>query len=400
MTGTATLPAADAHDVRARLPFVTYLLAGGTFLMGTSEFVVAGLLPEVARDFSVSVAQAGLAITAFALGMVLGTPLMVLLTLRLPRRTTLTLALIVFAVGHVLAALTGVFWVLLAARFLTAVATGAFWAVSSLVAADAAGTRAISVVQSGGMLATVLGVPIGSFAGQLIGWRGPFWALAALAAVAAVAVFRLVAADHGDRPVPRLRSELAALRSGPLWLVLATCGLVTGGVLSVFSYISPLLTDRTGLPSAAVPAVLVLFGIGALVGSLVGGRLGHTHPAAAVFGTAGVTLAAVVALLACSTMPVPTVLLFALLGLSGLSGNSVLVALAIRFGGDAPTLATGLTPSAFNVGTAIGTAVCSALLPSALGELAPPLVGTVAAVGVLLVFGALTLATRRSRIRA
>jgi DHA1 family inner membrane transport protein len=364
--------------------------------MGTSEFVVAGLLPEVARDFSVGVAQAGLAITTFALGMVIGTPLLVLVTLRLPRRTTLTLALVVFAVGHVLAALTGLFAVLLAARFLTAVATGAFWAVSSLVAADAAGTRAIGVVQSGGMLATVLGVPLGSFAGQLIGWRGPFWALAVLAGIAAVAVFRLVPNDHAERPVPRLRSELAALRSGPLWLVLLTCALVTGGVLSVFSYISPLLTDRTGLPGAAVPAVLVVFGLGALVGSLVGGHLGHTHPTATVLGTAALTLTAVGALAACSTLPVPTVALFALLGLTGLSGNSVLVALAIRFGGAAPTLATGLTPSAFNVGTAIGTGICSALLPTALGELAPPLVGIVAAAGVLVVFGLLTLLRSRA----
>jgi DHA1 family inner membrane transport protein len=375
------------------------VLAAGTFLMGTSEFVVAGLLPEVARDFSVGIAQAGLSITVFALGMVLGTPLMVLLTLRLPRRTTLAVALAVYAVGHVIAALTGAFWVLLAARFLTAVATGAFWAVASLVAADTApegsGTRAIGVVQAGGMLANVVGVPLGSFAGQLIGWRGPFWALALLAAVAVVAVLRVVPAEHASREVPRLGPELRALRSGRLWLVLATCGLVTGGVLSVFSYISPLLTDRTGLPEVAVPGVLVVFGVGALVGSLVAGHLGDARPAATMLGTATITLLTVLALAACSTLPIPTVALFALLGLTGLSANSILIAAVIRFAGSAPTVAIGITPSAFNVGTTIGTGISAAALGGPLGDLAPLVVGAVAASLVLVVFGGLTLRERR-----
>ncbi len=396
MTSTATR--IRAVPTRARLPIVTYVLAGGTFLMGTSEFIVAGLLPEVAHDFSVSVAQAGLAITAFALGMVIGTPVMVLLTLRLPRRTTLALALAVFALGHVLVAVTGVFAVLLAARFLTAVATGAFWAVATLVTTDTAGpgsgTRALGVVQGGAMLANVVGVPLGSFAGQVAGWRGPFWVLAALSAASIVAVLRFVPHDRARRPVPRVRKEFAALRSGRLWLVLLTCAFITGGVLSVFSFISPILTDRTGLPNAAVPAVLVLFGIAALIGSLVGGHFGDARPYATTLVTAAVTLAAVVGLIAFSTLPVPTVVLFALLGLTGLSGNSVLIALVIRFAGSAPTLAGALIPSSFNLGTAIGTGISAATLAGGLGPVGPLVVGAVAAVLVLLLTAALTLLER------
>jgi DHA1 family inner membrane transport protein len=380
---------------------VIAVLATGTFLMGTSEFVVAGLLPEVAHDYGVTVAQAGLAITAFAAGMVVGTPLMVLLTLRLPRRTTLVLALGVFALGHVIAALTGVFAVLLVARFLTAVATGAFWAVASLVAADAAGpgrsTRALAVVQSGAMLANVVGVPLGAFAGQLVGWRGPFWALAVLAGVAAIAVARLVPHDAATHEVPRLGSELRALRSGRLWLVLLTCAFVTGGVLSVFSYISPVLTERTGLPASAVPGVLVLFGVAALAGSLASGPLGDHRPRTTMLAAAGTTLVAVVALGATSTLPIPTVALFTLLGLTGLSANSILVAMVIRLAGAAPTLASALIPSSFNVGTAIGTGVTSVALDGALGTLAPVVTGTVGAVLVLVVFGTVALLERRDR---
>lgn len=215
---------------RAPLPLVIYVLTAGTFLMGTTEFVVAGLLPEIAADFGRSIAQAGLAITVFALGMIIGAPSMALLTLRLPRRLTLTLALLVFAAGHVIVALTTSFTIMLAARCLTAFATGAFWAVAAVVAArivgPAASSRALGIVLGGGMLANVLGVPIGALAGQLVGWRGAFWGLAVLALLAAITVARTVPADHAHQPTPSVRAEVAGLRSGRLWLTLATCAAV------------------------------------------------------------------------------------------------------------------------------------------------------------------------------
>lgn len=399
----STRTAASPAPARARVPAVTYVLAAGTFLMGTSEFVVAGLLPEMAQDLGVTVARAGLAITVFAVGMIVGSPSMVLLTLRLPRRVTLTLALLIFAIGHVVGALSGGFAILLLARFVTAVATGAFWAVASLVAAEAAGpgarSRSMGVVQSGGMLATVIGVPLGSFAGQLIGWRGPFWGLAVLAGLAAVLILRLVPQDAPRSQPPTVRAELVALRSGRLWAVLACCALVTGGVLSVFSYISPLLTDRTGLPGSAVPAVLVVFGAAALIGTLLAGRLGDAWPSGTVLVAAAVTLLAILGLAATSTAPVPTVALFALLGLAGLSANPILGLMAIRFGGSAPTLASALTPSAFNLGTAVGTGITSVALAGSLGTLAPLLVGAVSAALLLAVFSGLAVVLRRDRTR-
>ena len=221
--------------------------------MGTTEFLVAGLLPEIANDLNVTPARAGLLITVFAIGMIVGTPGMAILTLRLPRRTTLSLALCVFAVGHVIVAVGSGFGLLLAARFLTALATGAFWAVAAVVASRAAGpdasSRALGVVLGGGMLANIIGVPLGAFAGQLIGWRGPFWVLAGLAAVAVALVVRFVPRDDPHRPRPSVRAEFVSLRSRHLWLVLLSATMIMGGTLATYSYIAPLLTHRPGLPA-------------------------------------------------------------------------------------------------------------------------------------------------------
>ncbi|MGX1673220.1 MFS transporter [Streptomyces sp. NPDC055400] len=369
----------DTHSP-TRLPPVVYVLALGTFLMGTTEFVAAGLLPEIAGDMQVSVAQTGLMITIFAVGMIVGAPLMAMLTLRLPRRLTLILALGIFAVGHVVAAVSSNFALLLGARFVTALATGAFWAVANVVAARAAGpaasSRALGVVGSGAMLANVVGVPLGAFVGQIMGWRGPFWALAALAAAAMLLIARHVPQDGPGQPVVSIRSELSGLRSGRLWLILAACATTTGGVLSTYSYISPLLTDRAGVDAALVPLVLVGFGAGALAGFLVGGRLGDRRPYVTMIAAAAVTALLLLAICLLSGSAAPTIVLVVLLGLFGLGANPVLIALGVRFAGQAPTLGSALTVSAFNFGTAVGSWIAGLALGSSLGATGPAAVGT------------------------
>ncbi|MFD5234020.1 MFS transporter [Streptomyces qaidamensis] len=351
----AEVPTGDRGHPPTRLPLVVYVLALGTFPMGTTEFVVAGLLPEIAGDVGTGVARAGLLITVFAVGMIVGAPLMAMLTLRLPRRLTLILALGVFAAGHVVVALGSGFGALLAARFLTALATGAFWAVANVVAAHAAGpaasSRALGVVGAGAMLANVVGVPAGAFAGQLMGWRGPFWALAVLGAAAMVLIARHVPRDTDGHRAVSVRAELSALRSGRLWLALAACATTTGGVLSTYTYISPLLTGRAHLAAALVPLVLVGFGAGALAGFLVGGRLGDRRPYTTTIAAA-VTTVLLPAICLLSAHPAPTVALVALLGLFGLGANPVLISLGVRFAGRAPTLGSALTVSASNLGTA------------------------------------------------
>ncbi|MCA1222892.1 MFS transporter [Streptomyces sp. 8L] len=396
----------SATGTRAgKLPLVVWVLAAGTFLMGTTEFVIAGLLPEIAGDLGTSVSHAGLLITAFAIGMIVGGPTMALATPRLPRRLTLTSALAVFALGHVVAALSSSFTVILAARVITALATGAFWAVGFVIVTAAAGparaTRAVGVMMGGLTLANVVGVPVGSFVGQYTGWRGPFWALAVLAALAAVFVGRFIPRTE-QRADVSVRAEVRALRQGRLWLALAAAVLIMGGVLATYTYITPLLTDRAGIPAGAVPLVLIVFGLGALGGTAIGGRLGDRHPMATTITAAAVTALALFLLIPLSTGPVTAVALVFLMALAGFTVNPVVTALAVRFAGDAPTLTLALTTSAYNTGIAAGSALAGTALDSSLGLSGPALVGTLSVTLTLLplIVLALTGARRPDRIVA
>ncbi|MEU9344144.1 MFS transporter [Streptomyces sp. NPDC048278] len=367
-------------DKSGALPFVVYLLGIGAFLMGTTEFVIAGVLPELAADLKVGVARAGLLITAFAIGMIVGAPVMGLATLRLPRRSTLVLALAVFAAGHVIAALSSSFTVVFAARVLSALATGTFWAVASIVATAAAGpaarSRALGIMISGSALATVIGVPVGTWAGQAVGWRGTFWALAALAAVVSLLISRFVPADT-TRATASVRSEFAALRQGRLWLSMSATALITGGAMAAFSYITPLLTERTGISAGWVPLVLIGYGLGALAGTNLGGCLGDRKPLATVTGAAIGAALILLLLIPLSAHAVPTIVLVVLLGMAGMAVPPVVTSLAVRFAGDAPTLAAALAVSSFNVGIALGTWIAGSALESSRGLTGPALVGTV-----------------------
>lgn len=399
----ASGPARPSSDDSAptRLPLVAYVLALGTFLMLTTEFVVAGILPEIAGDLQITLAQAGSLITVFAVGMILGAPSMALLTTRLSQRTTLLLALAVFVLGHVFVALASDLALLMVARFITALATGAFWAVAAVVASreagPALGSRAVSIVGAGGSLATVLGVPIGALVAQAVGWRGTFWALAVAAVVASLFIARLVPRDPPALQVMSLRAELADLRSARLWLVLAACVTTTGGVLAAYSYIAPVLTDQAGVPVTLVPLVLTVFGIGSFVGTLLGGRLGDAHPHVVTIVTPAVTTLVLLGIALLSGSAPVLIALVALLGLFGLSANGVLIHLAVTQAGRAATMGSALSVAAFNAGTAVSTGLAGVALTSPLGLDGPAAVGTVVVALTLVPVAALALLSRRRR---
>lgn len=384
---------------RGRMPLVVYVLALGTFLMLTTEFVVAGILPEVATDLGVSLPQAAHLITVFALGMIIGAPVMTMVTMGLSKRLTLVLAMVVFMVGHVVVAVSSDLTVLLAARFVTAVATGAFWAVAAVVATraagPAAGARAMGVVGAGAALATVLGVPAGAVIAQLTGWRGTFWVLAVAAAMATVLVARLVPGESAERAKGSLRAELVGLRSGRLWLTLLACLTTTGGVLAAYSFIAPILTDRAGVPAPLVPLVLTGFGVGSFVGTILAGRFGDAHASLVTILTPAVTVVLLVAIAMVVDAPWLMMVLVVLLGLFGLSANGVLIHFAVRFAGPAAALGSALAVSAFNVGTAIGTATAGLALTSPLGLQGPSLVGAVVVALTLIPAIALAVLSRR-----
>ncbi|MFV9454614.1 MFS transporter [Rhodococcus sp. NM-2] len=396
-TQTAVQPSTSTST---GLPVLVYVLAAGIFLMGTTEFMVAGLLPDVAADLGVDIARAGLLVTAFAVGMIIGPPVMALATLRLPTRATLIGALAVFSAGHVVAAVSDSFTVVTASRVLTALATGTFWATGAVVAAAVAGpgasARALAVLSGGLSLAVVAGVPLGTFAGQFTGWRGPFWMLAVLAVPAIVAVLRFAPGTAtGDTVSVSADSEISAVRPWRVWAVLGAIMLAQAGFLGAYSFISPLLTDRAGISAALVPLVLVGFGVGALVGTALAGRIGDRWPLATIAAAVALTSVLLLVLAATAGHRAIVVGLIIVLGASGLGANPVLIAQTMRFAGHGSRLASSLATAAFNLGTAAGTALAATTLSTSLGVVGPAVLG--AAITATALIPIALLATTRAR---
>ena len=347
-------------EARFRLPTAVLVIGGAVFALGTSEFMLSGLLPEVADDLDVSIPTAGLLISAFAIGMVVGAPVLAAATQRLPRRLTLVVLLAVFGASHVVGALAPGYGLLFASRVVSALACAGFWAVGAAVAISLvpvnARARALAVLLGGLSVANIAGVPGGALLGQHLGWRAAFWAVALMTALGLVGVLLLVPRTEppgGDQRVP-LRSELVIYRDRAVWLAVATTALFAAGTFCFFSYLAPLLTDVTGLGEGWVPVVLVLYGVGALIGTVIGGRLADAH----LFGTlyAGLATAAVVlALLALlARVPVAAVTLAALLGLAAFLCGPGLNARIFNVATAAPTLAGATTTAAFNTGNTVG----------------------------------------------
>ncbi|WP_311214740.1 MULTISPECIES: MFS transporter [unclassified Arthrobacter] len=376
---TGEITADDAS--RKRLPFIVWMLGVVTFVMGTTEMIIAGLLSQVASSLNVTIAQAGLLISVYALGMVIGTPIMSIATLRLPRKATLIMALLLFAVAHVVAASTEDFAVVLIARFVAAIATGTFWAIGAVVAAAAAGpeagAKAMGIMVGGVTLATVLGVPIGTAAGQLFGWQGPFWGLAVLAAGCAALVWKVLPGSKVTDGKANLRAEFRRVRNTRLWVIYIATALIQAAFLGVYSYIAPQLTERAGMAEAIVPLVMIAYGVGALAGTTVGGRFGDRRPYSVV-GTAVAGLIVTMAvLLLWGSDPIIAVLFFTLMGLFGFATAPVLVSEALQTAGPDGVLPIALSNSFFNIGIAVGSGLGGVAIASSLAEQGVPAIGLI-----------------------
>ncbi|MEU0986313.1 Cmx/CmrA family chloramphenicol efflux MFS transporter [Streptomyces sp. NPDC005953] len=340
------------------MPLAVYILGLSVFALGTSEFMLSGLLPPIADDMDVSIPQAGLLTSAFAIGMVIGAPLLAVATLRLPRKTTLITLISVFGLGQVAGAVAPTYEILFASRVISALACAGFWAVGAAVAIAmvpvTSRARAMAVMIGGLSIANVLGVPAGAFLGDHLGWRSAFWAVGLASAVALIGVITLI--PHIPLPAekPRLKRELLIYRDRQVWLSIAVTALAAGGVFAVFTYFAPLLTDVAGMDKSSVPMVLGLFGLGALVGTVVGGRVADAH----LFGVllSGITASTVfLALLALfASTPAVTIALAFLLGLSAFYTAPALNARMFNVAGAAPTLAGATTTAAFNLGNSGG----------------------------------------------
>ncbi|MGG7509700.1 Cmx/CmrA family chloramphenicol efflux MFS transporter [Plantibacter sp. YIM 135249] len=341
------------------MPLRIILLAVAVFAQGTSEFMLAGLLPDLAGDLSISIPQAGLLTSGFAIGMIVGAPLMAVASRRWSPRFALTGFLVVFIAMHVVGAETDSFEVLLVTRIVAAITNAGFLAVtlstvSALVPADRT-ARALAVILGGTTLALIVGVPGGAVIGALLDWRAALWGVGVICVPALLAVaFTTPMRPAGARRCVSLASELLVLRRSAVIVPLVLCALVNGATFCAFTYLAPVATGNAGLTVASVPAVLAVFGVGSFVGVWTAGRFGDRHGALllAIGGTA--LLVGWGALVLFSAIPVVLFVLVLLNGALSFAVGSTLIATSMRAAGDAPTLSGSFATASLNVGAAAG----------------------------------------------
>jgi MFS transporter, DHA1 family, inner membrane transport protein len=357
-------------------------LAIGAFGIGTTEFVVMGMLPEIADGLGVSVSAVGLLISAYAVGVVLGAPTLTALGVRFSPRQTLVALMVVFVVGNALSAVAPTYETLAAARVLTALAHGSFFGVGAVAARRLVpperATQAISLMMVGLTLANVVGVPVGTFVAQQLSWRLVLGGIAVIGLVTIAGLLAWLPAGTGERG--DLRAELAAFRRGQVWLVLGLTMVGFAALFSVYSYVSPILTDLAGLPEGWVTPVLALFGVGTTVGTLAGGRLGDRFGWSFVVAGLLATAALLATFSFLARSAVAAVVLLVLFGtvafaMGPVVQNGVIEAARVRGG----SLVSAANQAAFNVANAVGAALGALVLSLGLGYTAPMWVGAVLA---------------------
>ncbi|ASY31443.1 Cmx/CmrA family chloramphenicol efflux MFS transporter [Streptomyces sp. CLI2509] len=357
------------------MPLALYPLALAVFAMGTSEFMLAGLLPGLAPDLGVTVATAGLLTPAFAVGMVVGAPLVAVLARAWPRRACLVASVLVFGAAHAAGALTTSFAVLCGARVVAALANAGFLALAlpaaaALVPPDRTG-RALAVLLAGTTVATVAGVPGGAALGALYGWRAVFWGLAALCVPVALGVLKGVPAGRGHAGGPAPRAEAAVLRRPPLLLAMLLGALVNAATFASFTYLAPVVTGPAGLGERWVAVVLMLFGAGSFAGVTLAGRFSDRRPGLLLAVTGPALLAGWPALALAAGEPAVLLPLVCVLGALSFALGGTLVTRVLYEAGGAPTLAGACATTALNVGAAAGPLLAAPSLTTTAGPRGP-----------------------------
>lgn len=384
---------------RNSLPLGLYALAAGSFGIGTTEFVIMGLLQQVAAELGVSISTAGLLITAYALGVFIGAPVLTLATGRLPRKTLLVVLMIVFTLGNLACALAPTYASLMAARVVTSLAHGTFFGVGAVVATGMVAAdrkaSAISIMFTGLTFATLLGVPAGAWLGLHYGWRSTFFAVAAIGVVATAVVALLVPKTSGDRMPGAWREDLRVLARPAVLLGLLNTVFGFAGVFAVFTYIQPLLIHVTGFEQSAVSPILLVFGVGMILGNLVGGRFADRALAPALLGS--LALLAIV-LFAMTLTLHQRELAIASVGLLGFAAFATVSPLQMRVlqnaYGAGQSLASSFNIASFNLGNALGAWLGSFVIAHGPGLGALPAIAALLPL-VALGVAALGLATSR-----
>ena len=371
-----------AADPTVRALAVLALALGG-FGIGTTEFVAMGLLPDIAAGFGITEPTAGHVISAYALGVVVGAPTIAALTARVPRRALLLGLMAVFTLGNLASMLAPSYPTLVAARFVAGLPHGAFFGIAALAAAHLMGPRnrakAVAYVLSGLTVATVLGVPVASWLGQALGWRSAFGLVVGIGVITLVALWFWLPAQLRTMHVSSPLAELGALRRPQVWLAVMVGMIGFGGMFAVYTYISTTMTDVAGLPRNLVPLALMVFGLGMVVGNLVGGRLADTSVVRALYLSLGALGLVLLIFVAAAHNPFTALLVLFAIGAAGSAVGPALQTRLMDVAQDAQTLAAALNHSALNIGNAAGAWVGGLVIAAGYGYTAPAAAGAVLA---------------------
>ena len=369
------------------MPIPLLALAISAFAIGTTEFVIMGLLPEVARDLAVSIPSAGLLVSGYALGVAVGAPLLAVVTSKMPRKLALQLLMAVFIVGNVLCAVASDYSVLMIARVVTSFAHGSFFGIGAVVAASLVPQEkrasAIALMFTGLTLANVLGVPFGTFIGQEFGWRVAFWVVAAFGVLSLAGIAALVPNKHDTAPAG-LAHEVRVLKDPHVWMALAMTIVGFGGVFVVFTYIAPILEQVSGFSPRGVTLILVLFGVGLTIGNTVGGKLADRALMPSLMGIL-LALAVVMAIFTrTSHSQVAAAVTIFVWGIAAFATVPPLQMRVVEKATAAPNLASTLNIGAFNLGNAGGAWLGGLAIGHGMGLDALPWVAAVVSIAALL----------------
>jgi len=358
------------------MPASLIVLALSAFAIGTTEFVIMGLLPNVAADLGVSIPSAGWLVTGYALGVAVGAPFMALATAHWPRKRALLALMGIFIVGNLLCAVASGYNMLMLARVVTALCHGAFFGIGAVVAASLVPENrrasAVALMFTGLTLANVLGVPLGTALGQAAGWRSTFWAVVAIGVVALIGLWRVLPTDR-NQPRADLRRELLALRGLGFWLALSMTVFFAASMFALFTYVAPLLQEVTGVSPRGVTGTLLLIGLGLTLGNFIGGRLADWRLATSLVGIFVALALTSAALRWTGHAFLPAEITLFLWATAAFAAVPALQINVVTFGKDAPNLVSTLNIGAFNVGNALGAWVGGLVIDHGLGLTAVPL---------------------------
>lgn len=356
------------------MPLAVFALTAAAFGIGTTEFVIMGLLPQVAASLGVSISAAGQLVTGYALGVVVGAPALTLATARMGRKPLLLLLAAVFTLGNLLCAVAPDYWTLMAARVVTAFSHGAFFGAGSIVAGRLAppgrSAAAIAAMFLGATVANIIGVPAGTWIGQHLGWRAPFWAIAVIGALAATAIATLIPAARAGGGTGSMAAELRVAVRPAVLAGLAVTALGYAGTFTAFTYVAPMLTDLAGYAPSNVPTVLVLFGVGLIGGNWLGGWAADRALMPAVLGSLAVLAVSLAAMGVLVHSQAGAAVSVALLGAAAFGTVAPLQTFVVRAAVGGEGLASALNIGAFNLGNAGGAWLGGVVLDHG-GGLAP-----------------------------